>query len=430
MPKLAISGGPKAVNLTSPPWPVVGDAEISAVADAMRSSPASWEYLCSAAGGGPTADFEEAFAEFMGAEHAMCTAGGGPSLHIAVMAAGVEAGDEVIVTPYSWGQSVSCVLQQNAIPVFADIDPDTYALDADSIERCISPFTKAIVVVHLYGHPADMDSILAVARKHDLKVIEDCAQATGALYKGQRVGTIGDFGCFSIGDGKQLIGGEGGVLLTNDSRGYELANAFGQHPARQGSQVHDPELRRLMDSLIYTYRIHPLAAVIAQEQLPHLDTWNAERRANHERLWDGLASIPGVDPVTVAPDCEHVYHMGSPSFAPDDVEGVSRATYVKALAAEGVPIGMGYVGTPIHLRPRMQEKNYFFGKGYPWTCAQRDVTYAAGDCPVAEARCANTELTLGGGPSWRGDQSALVDQILGAFEKVTADLDGLRSLED
>ncbi len=185
-----------------------------------------------------------------------------------------------------------------------------------------------------------------------------------------------------------------------------------------------------MDSLIYTYRIHPLAAVIAQEQLPHLDTWNAERRANHERLWDGLASIPGVDPVTVAPDCEHVYHMGSPSFAPDDVEGVSRATYVKALAAEGVPIGMGYVGTPIHLRPRMQEKNYFFGKGYPWTCAQRDVTYAAGDCPVAEARCANTELTLGGGPSWRGDQSALVDQILGAFEKVTADLDGLRSLED
>ncbi len=429
MSKLAIEGGPKAVTLASPPWPVVGDAEIDAVAAAMRKSPDSWEYLCSAAGGGPTADFERAFAEFMGAEHAMCTSGGGPSLHIAVMAAGVEAGDEVIVSPYTWGQSVSCVLQQNAIPVFADIDPNTYTLDAASVEACVSPYTKAIVVVHLYGHPADMDAINAVARKHDLKVIEDCAQATGATYKGRRVGTLGDFGCFSIGDGKQMIGGEGGVLLTNDSRAYELANAFGQHPARQSSQVRDPELKRLTDSLIYTYRIHPLAAVIAQEQIPHLDAWNAERRANHTRLWDGLADIPGVHPVTVAPECEHVYHMGSPTFAPEQVEGVSRGTYVKALGAEGVPIGMGYVGRPIHLRPRIQEKEYFFGKGYPWTCAQREVTYAAGDCPVAEARCADTDLTLGGGPAWRGDQSALVGQILGAFEKVTGDLDALRAME-
>lgn len=430
MSKLAIEGGPKTVTLSSPPWPVVGDAEIDAVVAAMRNSPKSWEYLCSAAGGGPTAEFEKAFGEFMGAEHAMCTSGGGPALHIAVMAAGVEAGDEVIVTPYSWGQSVSCVLQQNAIPVFADIDPKTYALDAASIEACVSPYTKAIVVVHLYGHPADMDAIMAVARKHDLKVVEDCAQATGALYKGRRVGTIGDFGCFSIGDGKQLIGGEGGVLLTNDSRGYELANAVGQHPARQSSQVHDPELKRLTDSLIYTYRIHPLAAVIAEQQIPLLDGWNAERRANHERLWDGLADIPGVEPVGVAEDCVHVYHMGSPTFAPEEVEGVSRETYVKALGAEGVPIGMGYVRTPIHLRPRIQEKITFFGKGYPWTCAQRDVNYAVGDCPVAEARCANTELTLGGGPAWRGDQSPLVDQILDAFEKVTANLDALRAMED
>ncbi len=431
MSRLAIEGGEPVVTLPKPIWPQIGDEEIQAVIEALNQARNNWEYLCSAAGGGPTAEFEEKFARFMGAQYAMCTSGGGPALHIAVMACGVEAGDEVLVSPYTWGQTVSCILQQNAIPVFVDIDPLTYNMDPSKIEEKITSRTKAIVVVHLYGHPADMDPIIEIAHRYGLKVIEDCAQATGALYKGRRVGTLGDIGCFSIGDGKQIIGGEGGVLLTNDRDLFERANHYGQHPMRQRRQVANPELLHYMDSLIYTYRIHPLATVIAGAQLPHLDEWNTQRRQNHHRLSKGLEGVPGIRPVYEAPECEHVYHIYSPTFVPEEVEGISRETYVKALSAEGVPIGLGYVGVPIHLRPRLQERQYFYGKHCPWECgvASRDLYYHPGDCPVAEDRCTRTELSFGAGAAWRGDQSALVDQILSAFYKVSEHLDDLRRIE-
>ena len=431
MAKLAIVGGEKTVTLTAPGWPQVGEEEIEAVVAALRKSKDDWQYLCSAAGGGPTAEFEQAFAQFMGARHAMCTCGGGPALHIAVMAAGVQAGDEVIVSGYTWGQTVSCILQQNAIPVFADIDPQTYNLDAASVEQLITDNTKAIVVVHIYGHPADMDAINEVANRYGIMVIEDCAQAVGAKYKGRRVGSLGDIGCYSIGDGKNMIGGEGGVLVCDDDYTWQAAHLYGQHPMRSNSVIQDEELRPWIDSLIYTYRIHPLAAVIAGVQLRYLDQWNAERRRNHELLFEGVKDFPGIRRPYVARDCEHVYHIGAPSFVPEEVEGISRETYVEALAAEGVPIGMGYVRVPIHLRKRMQEREYFYGKHCPWSCrhAARKITYRAGDCPVANDRCARTELTLGGGCSWRGDQSALVRQILDAFAKVTENLEELREYQ-
>lgn len=427
MSTLALCGGEKTVTAPFPHWPRVEPAEIDAVVEALGKSATDWQYLCSAAGGGPTAEFEQAFAAFMGSPHAMCTSGGGPALHIAVMAAGVQAGDEVICSPYTWGQSVSCVLQQCAIPVFADIDSDTYTLDPVSVESCITEHTRAIVAVHLYGHPAEATALRALADDYGLALIEDCAQATGAALDGQRVGTFGDFGCFSIGDGKQMIGGEGGVLLCRDERGYQLANAFGQHPARQSHQVTDPELRRYMDSLIYTYRIHPLAAVIAMGQLPRLDTMNGERDANHRRLSAGLAGLPGIRPPLVKEGCTHVWHQYSPSFVPEEVEGISRELYVRALAAEGVPLSLGYVRQPIYLRPSFQDKRYFLGRGLPWSLGYRRVDYRRGDCPNAEERCDRLELSLGAGPGWIGDQSELVDQILAAFEKVTGRLDEVRA---
>ncbi|MFQ6097945.1 MAG: DegT/DnrJ/EryC1/StrS family aminotransferase, partial [Armatimonadota bacterium] len=158
---------------------------------------------------------------------------------------------------------------------------------------------------------------------------------------------------------------------------------------------------------------------------------NAERRRNNEYLSAGLNEMPGIEPVYVAPKCEHVYHIYSPTFVPEEVEGVSRETYVEALAAEGVPIGLGYVRVPIHLRPRHRDRQYFYGKQCPWSCAHRarDVTYRKGDCPTAEHRCQHTELTLSGGVAWRGDQTALADQILAAFEKVAQNLDTLRRIE-
>ena len=431
MAKLALLGGEKTVTLGAGPWPRIGDEEIEAVTAALRRANADYHQITSLVGGGPVAEFERNFASYIGTSMAMTTSGGGPALHIAVMAAGVEAGDEVIVSPYTWGQTVSCILQQNAIPVFADIDERTYNVTAASIESHITDATRAIVVVHIYGHPADMDSIMAVAAEHNLPVIEDCAQAVGAMYRGRHVGAIGHVGCFSLGDGKNLIGGEGGILVTSDEHLYELAGLMGQHPARHTPYVKDENLKKYIDSLIYAYRIHPLAAVIANVGLPHLDELNAQRRRNAEYLSRGLAEIPGIEPPYVAAGCEHVYHIYSPTFIASEVEGVTRHRWVEAVAAEGVPLNSGYVQTPIHLRARHQDHAYFYGKGCPWECrfAKRAVEYQRGDCPVAERRCDEQELMIGGSTAWIGDQTALMNQYLDAFRKVTENLDALREAE-
>ena len=426
--KLAILGGERTVTLSTPRWPAVGDEEIDAVTEALKKSREDTRYLSAPAGGGPIAEFEERFAAFMGARYALSMSGGGPALHTAVMASGAECGDEIIVSTYTWGQTVSCILQHNGIPIFADIDPKTYNLDPDAVEARITDRTKAIVVVHLYGNPADMDPIMAVAEKHGLIVIEDCAQAIGAVYKGRRVGSIGHFGCFSIGDGKNMVGGEGGMLVTNDHRLYQQALLCGHHPARHNQDLVDEDLKAWSDSLIYTYRMHPLCAVIANIQIDSLDGWNAERRANADRLSAGLSEIPGIEPPYVAEGSEHIYHIYSPSFVPEELEGVPRERFVEVLQAEGVPISTGYVKKSIHLRRRLQERQYFYGKGCPWTCGYvgRDVTYHEGDCPVAEERCANRELTIGGSTAWRGDQREMIDQYLAAFRKVRNNLDVLR----
>ena len=208
--KLALNGAEKTVSLSSPVWPRFGDEEIEAATWALNQARTKRDYISASFGGEGLEAFEGDFAEFLGVDHVVGTNSGCAAIHVALMAAGVRAGDEVIVSPYTWGQTVSPILQTNAIPVFADIDPDTFNLDPASVEACISPFTKAILVVHIFGGPAKMDELMAVADRHDLKVVEDCAQADGASYKGKRVGTWGHLGAFSIGNGKNLAAGDGG----------------------------------------------------------------------------------------------------------------------------------------------------------------------------------------------------------------------------
>jgi dTDP-4-amino-4,6-dideoxygalactose transaminase len=431
MSELALLGGDAvAEDVALPSWPQIGEAEKAAVADALEASDEDSSYLTSYDGGPATEGFEEAFADLTGTEYALATNGGGTALHLAMIGAGVEAGDEVIVSGYSWGQTAACILQQNAVPMYADIDPETYTLTAESIAERITPQTEAIVVVHIYGHPADMDPIVDLADEHDLTVVEDCAQATGATYDGRRVGGLGDIGCFSVGDGKQIVGGEGGVLVTDDRDIFERACLYGMHPVRNDDLIADEGRQHYVDSLIYTYRIHPFAAVIATEQLDKLDRLNAERRANCDHLSDGLADVPGIEPPTVRDDCEHVYHGYSPTFVPDAVP-VSREVFVEAVSAEGVPITEGYVGTPIHLRPAHQDHEYHFGHGLPWSGehAARDVTYDTGDCPVTEERCGETELFMWVGQAAIGEQTDVFDAYLRAFEKVTDNLDALREYE-
>ncbi len=423
MAQLALLGGEKTVTASALPWPHVWDEEIEAVGAALRSG--DTHALCAADGQGPVRDFEQRFAEKMGVKYAITTCACGAALHTALMAAGVQAGDEVIATPYSWGQTVSCILHALAVPVFADIDPLTYTMDPATIEDKITDRTKAILPAHLYGHPADLDPIMDIARRHGLKVIADTAQSCGAKYRGRYAGSIADIGCFSIGSGKQIIGGEGGVLVTNDEQTYQRASLYGMHPARHRHDLTDPALQAWSDSLIYTYRIHPLTAVIANVMLDRMDDLNAARRRNNERISRALEDFPGLQPVHVAPGCEHAYHIYSPTYVADEAEGLTRDTIMAALQAEGVGCGPGYVRKPIHLRRVFREKQYFFGRGIPWSLNERNIQYQPGDCPVAEKRCAEEELTLGPGVCLYEDDLPVVDQIISALAKVAENRDVL-----
>ncbi|TCC36312.1 DegT/DnrJ/EryC1/StrS family aminotransferase [Kribbella speibonae] len=412
---LALFGGEPVVRTPLREWPVLGEDEIAALGAHLDRAKRDPAYLTSIFGNGPVVDFERAVAGYFDVPFAVSTNSGWAALHTALVAVGVCPGDEVIVPAYTWPQSVSCVLQQGAIPVFADIDPEIYTLSAETVAKCLSPATKAIVVVHLYGQPADMTSLMALAEAHGLPVIEDCAQATGAMHRDRYVGTIGTVGCFSIGSGKQIVGGEGGFLLTSSEEVRNRAVAMSQHPQRH--RVDLPVGYELPDGFLPTYRMHPVAASICAEQLPKLRRWNDERIANLRALSRALHDCRGIRAPVESESGRHVYHLYCPTFVPDELSGLSRDRYVEALMAEGVPVRIGYVRTPLHLRREMQERRYL-APDYPWKLGSRDVRYAAGDCPVTEDRCARTDISVFLGANARGDQSVLIGEIAAAFWKV------------
>lgn len=422
MAQLALFGGPPAVTLPEPTVPPIGEAEAQAVQEALaQACSGDWPSLSALSGGGPVRAFEAAFAQRLGVRFALALSSGTMALEVALRAAGIGLGDEVILSPYDWGAAVGAVLRLGAIPVFSDIDPVTYTLDPGSVATCVTPLTKVIVATHLFGHPAAMAPLLEVAQRHGLVVIEDGAQAVGARYRGQPVGTFGAFGCFSLGRGKLVTGGEGGVLTTNDERLYEEALFWSQHPFRQ---LADAGRIGPLGDLAFNGRIHPLAAAIASVHLHSLDRRLQERRANCEHLSKGLAGIPGLQPVFVASGCEPTYHRYSPTFVPEEVEGVSRDLYVAALAAEGVPIHQGFIRQPLHLHPVFHQRSYGRG-GWPWRVVGSSRRYRPGDCPVAEARCAGFELGIDA--DWSGERSAWITQVLEAFTKVAEHRVALRA---
>jgi len=401
--------------------PPLGGAEAQAVQKAVaQACSGDWSSLSALAGGEPVRALEAAFAQRVGLRFALALSSGTVALEVALRACDIGPGDEVVLSPYDWGAAVGAVLRVGAIPVFGDIDPLTYTLDPESVTTCVTPRTKALVVTHLFGHPAAMAPLLEIARRHGLLVIEDCAQALGARYQGRSVGTFGAFGCFSLGQGKLVSGGEGGILVTDDERLFEQALFWSQHPLRQ---LADAGRIGPLGNLALNGRIHPLAAGIASVQLPSLERRLQERRANCESLSKGLAGMPGLRPVFVAPGCESTYHRYSPTFVPEEVEGLSRDLYVAALAAEGVPIHQGFLRQPLHLHPVFQQRSY--GRdGWPWRWVGSSRRYRPGDCPVAEARCARFELGLDA--DWGGERSVWITQVLEAFTKVAENLERLR----
>ncbi len=404
----------RTITITPAPWPVIDEETIQSVVRVLRE-----ESLSPIGQVGIIKEFEDNFAAYQERKFAFAVNSGTAALDVALHASGVGPGDEVIVSPYTWGATVGCILHNNAIPVFADIDPKTFTIRPDAIEKKITDKTKAIVAVHIFGHPCEMEPIMAIARKHNLRVIEDGAQSHGAIYRGKKVGSWGDFGCFSIQASKNMVGGEGGILVFDDEAMFDQVVSWASHPVRQFQELQDHPMGKYVDSIAPNFRMHPVSAAIAVIQLKHLDEWLRARQENLAYLSARLSDIPGITPTYVAPDCKHAGHLIPLTYKAADLNGTPLETFRNALALEGVE-NVSYVGKPIHLRPRLQER-LFWGKGCPWTCSHsgKEIKYAEGDCPVAEKRCNGEELVL---PSigLHVPCKEYLDQISDAFKKVAA----------
>ena len=425
MERLAVLGGPKTITRTFAGYTSIGVEEVEAARAVVAGGVLSRFLGCWGPdfyGGEKVRGLEEAWRSYFGSRYAVSVNSNTSGLMAAVGAIGVEPGDEVIVTPWTMSASATSVLVWNAIPVFADIEDETFNLDPAAIEARITPLTRAIVVADIFGHPADLDGIMVVARRHGLRVIEDTAQAPGALYKGRYAGTVADIGVFSLNYHKHIHTGEGGVCVTDDPRLAERLQLIRNHAE---AVVGDKGVTDLTNMIGFNFRMTEIGAAIGTEQLKKLKVFADERAAAAERLSAGLRGLAGLRVPVVKPDCSHVYYV-YPLLIDEGRTGVSRARLVRALEAEGVPaLAEGY--TNLHLLPMYQRKIAYGRSGFPWAGGlyRGDVSYEKGICPVAEdlhdRRCVLMELCA---YCFTTDD---IDLIVEAFQKVWASLDALRA---
>jgi len=418
MSKLALLGGEKTRTLPFPPHPVFGEDEKKEVLEVLETGNLSG-FVANASdsfyGGPKVRELERLFAEYFGVKYSIAVNSATAGLHAALAAIDIAPGDEVIVTPYTMSASASAILMHNAIPVFTDIQEDIFTLDPKKIEPAITPQTKAILVVHLFGHPADMDPIIALAKKHKLKVIEDCAQAPGAKYKGRYVGTIGDMGIFSLNQHKTITTGEGGVIITNDDELTLRAQLVRNHGE---VIVKDKSPRNIAGILGWNYRMTELegAVGIAQfKKLGMLTDHRIELAEHFTRKLKNLA-LPGIILPTTYENCKHVYFVYPIRYKVAET-GLSREKFIKAINAEGIPFGAGYV-QPIYLEPMYQKQICYGNGGCPFTCShyKGKQNYKRGICPICE-RMHFEELVSTGICRYPLDKNDIDDAVRG-IEKV------------
>lgn len=384
MTKLAIDGGTPAIDGVLPSFRdrtgrSFDGTEVQHLREVMETGRLS--FLT----GPKTAAFERAWAGMYGVAHTVAVANGTAALHTAVIYLNPEPGDEIILSPITDAGTVIPILSQLAIPVFADVDPVTQNIDPASIERNITARTRAIIVTHVYGHPADMDAIMAVARKHGLFVIEDCAQAHLATYKGRLCGTIGDVGCFSFQQSKHMTTGDGGMVISNDDQ------RFGRG-LRHCSDKGWPRERGGRDHLFLApnYHMTELQSAVGLGQLEQLESFVDRRVQAADRLTELLADVD-VAPVLPLAETRGVYFFYSFRLTP---ERLSRPIpdIMKALVAEGIDGFIGYPGPmPLYRYPVVREHKTFGNSGLPFTLqgARRD-DFATPLCPEAERACMET----------------------------------------
>lgn len=331
-------------------------------------------------GGRMVRKFEADFSNRFNVPYAVSMNSATSGLSAAMGALGIGPGDEVITTCLSFNATALSILVFNSIPVFVDVETRGYCLDPFKVEKAITVKTKAILVVHLLGNPADMDSIMRIARKHKLAVIEDCAQAPGTRYKGRLVGTIGDIGVFSFQETKNITTGEGGMAVTKTSEFAKRMRLIRNH----GESVPDSSWSEdsLSNLVGMNYRITELTAAVGIAQLKKLDENNRYRIENYSYLRDSLSGLPGISVTELRQGVvPHVFSM----LYDSKVTGVFRSKIIAALRAEGVPVGSGYQRL-MYENPIFLKKIAYGNRHCPWSCRfyGKKRTYSLGDCPVAE----------------------------------------------
>ncbi len=426
--KLAIHGGPKAVTAECGDlftWPIITSEDEEAVLDVVRRGAMS--------GNDITRLFEQEMADYFGTQYALGYCNGTASLLGAMWACGLQRGDEIIGQSLTYWASVMPAWSLGATIVFADIDPDTISLDPSDVERRITERTRAIVVTHNYGRPADMDGLLAVARRHSLKLIEDVSHAHGGLYKGRKLGTLGDVAAMSLMTGKGLPVGEAGMLVTNDRLIWERAIAFGFYErtgqsrfATAANEITDPGLTELAGLPLggCKHRMNQMCAAMGRVQLRYYPERMAEIDRAMSRFWDLLEGTPGIRanrPPKGSGSTMAAWYFPQGHYVPEELGGLPVATFCEAVAAEGAPTGAG-ANMPLHLHPVFQKANVY-GDGRPTAIAHsdRDVRQGPGSLRHTEA----VPHRVFHVPWFKKDRPEAISQYADAFRKAAENADQL-----
>lgn len=397
MSKLALYGGKPVRTKPFPGWPVFSEADAQAVARVVLSG--VWGCTTGKIAG----QFEETFAKFQGARYGIALTNGTTALRLALLAVGIEEGDEVIVPPYTFLATATAVVECNAVPVFVDVDPETYNLDPRLIEAAITSRTRAIIPVHFAGQACDMSRILAIAKKHKLKIVEDACHGWNGRWKDKGLGCIGDLGAISFQASKNLTAGEGGFLTTNSEELYAIVKSLhncgrlkprpdGTLPGRLA--VHQKAAGNWYAHFLIggNHRMTEMQAALLLSQLKRVKKQTDRRQANAFYLDQELAKIPGIRPMrrdTFATRISTHLYM----FRYDEArfDGKPRQKFLAALKAEGVNASAGYP-MPLYKQPLFLEKN--FGPYTGWKHSRSDLDYGGVSCPACEKACAGEAVWL------------------------------------